>query len=293
MFYDPRPDQLDPAESRFLEIVAPMGLDWRTTRADFEARHGRTPYRHWTMIALPPSRALSDTPLVFRMYTDWDMDLPPEHLFADSKPGPDLERQLPARLGPPSDVADSGIQRWLFGVFSIELRAKLITSSTVTLRSAYVLPFPDASLEPLAEILPRAPGGEVDDAFSFAKAPQHSLESAPLGASPRARRHPRSLAGRISEGWLVAWKDDARGRIGISAPEASLVFERRPDTSLLLAHVLPAKGPGRATLLLRGTSPLTNDTVLVGNAPDDLNTVSERIARLWNLPLEHDVTYDC
>ena len=295
MSYEPRPEQLDPAESRFLELVAPMGLDWRTTRAEFEARHGKTPYRSWPMIALPPTRALSDTPLVFRMYTDGAMDLPPEHLFADSQPGPDLERQLPARLGPPlaGDGADSGVHRWPFGVFCIELRAKLFTSSTVSLRSAFVLPFPDASLDPLAQILPRVPGEDVGGAFSFADAPEHCLESGLLSASPRARRHPRSLAGRISDGWLVAWKDDARGRFGISAPEASLVMERRSDASLLLARVLPAKGPGRATLLLRATSPLASDTVLVGKEPDDLNAIAERIARLWNLPLEHDVSYDC
>jgi hypothetical protein len=295
MSYDPRPDQLDPAESRFLELVAPMGLDWRTTRAEFEARHGRTPYRSRTTIALPPTRSLSDTPLVFRMYTDWGMDLPPEHLFADCQPGPDLERQLAACLGPPlsSDTAASGLHRWLFGVFCIELRAKLISTSSVSLRSTHVLPFPDASLDPLAQLLPRAPGEDVGHAFSFADAPEHTLDFSLQGISPRVRRHPRSLAGRISKGWLAAWKDDARGRIGISAPEASLVFERRSDPSLLLAHVLPAKGPGYATLTLRATSPQANDTVLFGADPDDLNTIAERITRLWDLPLAHDTFHNC
>ena len=54
---------MTPDERRF-DLIAPTGLDWLTTRADFARRHGVTDYyRFENVVALPPSSVLSDAPL--------------------------------------------------------------------------------------------------------------------------------------------------------------------------------------------------------------------------------------
>src|SRR5687768_5922370 len=89
--YLPLTDELTADEQRFLERMAPIGLDWLTTRSEFAARHGVTSYYGWAdVVALPPSSALTATPLQFMLHADERvMDLVPESLWADYMPNDD------------------------------------------------------------------------------------------------------------------------------------------------------------------------------------------------------------
>ncbi len=76
----PSLDELTPAERRFLDLLAPIGLDWLTTRAEFRQRHGHKLYAGLgEVIPLPLSTAFSAAPLEFAMHNDHRvLDLPPE-----------------------------------------------------------------------------------------------------------------------------------------------------------------------------------------------------------------------
>ena len=78
-------EKLPPDELRVLEILRPLGLDWKTTREQFAARFGKSSYYNWReVIKLPASSAISKSPLEFQIHAeDRFALLPPEYLWAD------------------------------------------------------------------------------------------------------------------------------------------------------------------------------------------------------------------
>ncbi|WP_088287945.1 hypothetical protein [Kineosporia sp. A_224] len=264
--YRPLPEQLSDSERRFLERVAPLGLDFLTSRQRYFELFGVRSYHGWRdVIALPEASALSRTPLSFVMYADEQvMDLAPEYLWADylahddaRSNHRDMVEQLSLALGPPlvCDVSNCLQCRWDFGVFRVELHTfppelqqpsnnvlheqnpRLALCAAVSIHSALAFPYPDGSLEPVADAV-RLGGGMVLDV-----AVGHW--GSELGASRRyARRSPRSLAGAVGPGRLLAWRDDANRRLGVSAGARSLVFERAEVAALALRRFQGDRGPG-------------------------------------------------
>jgi hypothetical protein len=321
--YEPLPEQLTAQERWFLERVAPMGLDFLATRQQYRQRLGVSSYHGWKdVIALPASNALSASPLCFVMYADDDVsDLPPEYSFADFMPHDDarenrrdIEQQLSVVLGAPQveDVSNCLKRRWSFGIFRVELHTfppelqgptksknslheknpRLAINASVTIKSEYALPYPDGSLEGVADAIRGASSAVV-----ALTSPSSVMGGPQLAPSRRySRRSPKSLVASVSPTRLFGWRD-GRGRLGVSGAFRSLVFEPALATRLRLATLEPDRGPGGLQLELeianppgtgagRGFVTLLED--LSAEALRDaspLRTTAEQLATIWQLEL--------
>jgi hypothetical protein len=313
-----------------LDLVAPLGVDWLTTRNEYRQRHGVSSYYGWRdVIALPPSSAVSRAPLTFVMYADDEViDLCPEYLWANYMPHDDarenhrdIEQQLSAHFGEPAieDVSNCLQRRWSFGVFKLELHTfppelqisafsrpgsnplldnnpRLCIASSISLHSVYAHAYPDASLSSLAAWLmdPALRTGRVSELAGGAtqgRPGRHCLRR-------YTRRNPGELARVVPESALIAWRDDANQRFGLSAQRESLVFSQTNSARLVLTHIKPARGPGGSSLaleLLLSPAP-TGSGQRIGLLDDSANSAPElaapRLAEIWQLQLIHEEGYD-
>jgi hypothetical protein len=330
MRYEPRRDEMTREERRFLDLVAPSGLDWLTTRNDFARRHGVTNFYDFAqVVALPASDALSESPLTFHMYAEPSaMDLPPEYVFAYFMPHDnarknhrEIERQLEARLGRPKhdDTSNCISRRWTFGVFSVELHTfppekqdpvllrsnvldqrepRFVTASSINLKSDYAHVYPDGSLNAVAALIDAARSSTDDGAVLRLPLVESRLTREPRSIR-HSRRNPRSLEAALVRGSAVAWVDEIGGRIGLSTRFQSLVFERTPSCSLVLVRIAPARGPGGAELELQtGPSPgpylghKVRAELRSCGPTDSLDATADQLARFWNVPLIFESSYD-
>ncbi len=320
--YQPRLDQLEPAEETFLKLTYPMGHDWMTSRQTFRDRFGVHRYYDWCdVVGLPESTAFSDAPLQFYFYADDKrMDLPPEYLFAMFSTFDDpynnhreMLQMLEARLGP-SEASDNSncLQRtWSFGIFEVALHTfpkelqhpetlrsniiyqkdpKTIDASHISLISKYAYVYPDASLAFVTQRIGMALSGQPDDGLILIHTTD--AEPPPLPISIRAsRRHSPKPSFKMPMGCRAAWRDDEGGRIGISCETKSLVFDRQEVKQLALVRMTKAQGPGRSSIELKTVGPHSCSTteaipVLCGAKPDSLDRVAESLAALWALEYE-------
>jgi hypothetical protein len=313
-------------ERRFLDLVAPLGVDWLATRADYRSRFGVSSYHGWRdIIALPPSTALSRAPLAFVMYADDNvLDLAPEYLWADYVPHDDahenhrdLEQQLTATFGEPSneDTSNCIARLWTFGVFQIKLHTfppelqspalfrpganplldgspRLRIKSSVSLHSSYACVYPDDSLSPLAAWLVAPSPGAAAELASRAH------DGRPGRYSPRrdTRRNPSALARVIPSGAVVAWRDETSQRVGLSAQRESVVFPSAQAVRLILLHLQPARGPGGFSVALE-TSPssapsLPGTRIQLFESGASLEPTANQLSRTWQLPLVHEQGFD-
>lgn len=318
--YEPRADELSERERWFLAKVAPLGLDFLTTRQRYQERFGVSSYHGWKdVVALPASRALTEVPLVFAMYADEDLlDLAPEYLFADYMPHDDalanhrdMEQQLTAALGVPEvrDVSNCIQRLWSFGIFRVELHTfppelqapslnvlheknpRLALNASVTIHSDYAFPYPDGSLDAVAEALElgRPSALELPISAGAAGWPQ-------VGTSRRhTRRCSRRLAAAAPRDELCAWRDDAQRSLGLTATQRALVFDQVQAKRLCLTTQQPDRGPAGLQLELELATAGAPVTLLedYSNATQasPLRACAERLAQLWQLELAH-VTYD-
>lgn len=302
--YLPDPSELDDAERQFLRLVAPLGLDFLTTRQQYLSRYGGSRYHDWAdTVTLPASRSLSDDALSFHMYADPALlDLPPEYLFADFMPTDDarhnhalIEQQLSVRLGPPSitDSSNTLGREWRFGVFRVvlttfppELQDRRLTNSLhqkeprlafsagVRLHADYCCPYPDASLQSVAAQWPAA-----------CRLLDKSEAQARLVASrQKTRRNPASLSHVIPAAGLVVWHDAERGRVGVSARERSLVASRGRASNLTLWR-LRGRGGERASLSVNFADGARSLDLLDASGCDSLDVAAGVVSELWQLPL--------
>jgi hypothetical protein len=322
--------ELAPDERKFLELVAPIGLDWLTTRVEFRQRHGHKSYAGLgEVIPLEPSAALSDSTLEFVMYDDHRaLDLPPEYLWAYFMPHDnarqnhhDIEAQLNSRLGRPAiDDASNCIQRvWRFGVFSVRLSTfppeiqpselsrpgsnpyldqnpRIRIAAKVSLHSEYALVYPDARLATAANAF----NGSF---WKPARFPCCVLASTArdgqISRYPRRRetlRNPGVLSNLINPVQLVAWKDSVATRLGLSAKRDSYLFEWRPTSHIVLVHLQPARGPGGYSLYFApdDRSMLHQDAILLldGELGGSLPTTANQLAETWQIPVRHMTVLD-
>lgn len=318
--YLPRRDELDPSEQRLLGLLEPMGLDFLTPRETYRQRFGQSRYYDWAdVITLPPSTALTRSELVFHMYAEPALlPLPPEYLFADFMPFEDarenhrlIEEELRHTLGPPrtTDTSNTLGRSWRFGVFGVTLTTfppelqtparagsnplhernpQLNLRASVTLKSDYAFAYPDDSLLGAAALLASEPS-EHACALNVAA-------DAKLHLSRRdARRNPSALRKLLSPEGLCGWHEESSTRIGLSAREHSLVFERAAYAALELVHLEPGRGPGGASLQLvpAATEAGTRTTSLLSSrSPSGLDRCAQQLAQLWQLELRQTEDYD-
>jgi hypothetical protein len=313
----------------FLAKVAPLGLDWLTTRETYRQRFGVRRYADWAdVIELPPSSALSETPLQFRMYADQRaMDLPPEYLFDHFVPYDDarknfriIEGQLRETLGPPvvDDTSNALGRQWSFGVFGVSLTVwppemqrsergrntlleknpRLATAASLSIRSAYAFARPDASMQSLVALIHDARARGVGDRVLFLNPIAVRSLRPPL---PRreTRRNPGALASVLSPDDLVAWRDESGATLGLSRTRESLVLRGTPKRCLILVRLAPARGPGGSVLLFQSDEPRNparpydeRTTLLEGGAPDALDPTAARLSALWGLELREEEGFD-
>jgi hypothetical protein len=329
--YEPRRDELTSDERRFLDLLAPTGLDWLATRADFAARHGISRYYDRDdVVALPASSAISEASLTWHMYA-WPhlMDLPPEYLFASFMPYDharknhrEIEGQLAARLGRPitTDSSNSIGRRWTFGIFSVDLNTwppemqpravlrsnvlherepRLVTASSVSFKTDYAHVYPDGSLDGVATQVDAAGrGGRAGTVLMLPPLDSH-FRNRETTSIRHSRRNPCALARALRAGEAIAWVDEPGGRIGLSMPSQSLVFERTPPSALVLVRVEPARGSGGSLLYFRPRPPATSlgerglDIELRGGGRmDSLDGTADRLSRFWNLPIVFESALD-
>ncbi len=304
---DAASSELLPEERRFLEIVSPLGLDWRTTRGELETRFGVSrPYNWIDVIALPPKRAISEEPLQFsvQLRKEWS-HLPPEYASANFIGEDDslknftrLETQLMKTFGEGirRDVSNCVERHWRFGVFAVALYAWMIErrdfrsnrllrenpelqhQALVTLSSDYALVFPDTALEALA-------GGAIPlipvDTPGVTALTDASIEF--------TRRNPRrvieSLAG------AAAWRDDTAKRFGVSNTETSVVLPLDISGAALVHRKVEAgRGPGGSSLEVRLGS--TGAGVLSHPDIKGLDTLAPSLSKFWGLPCSVETDID-
>jgi hypothetical protein len=312
--YQPLAEQLSDVEREFLAKVAPLGLDFLTTRQRYAERFGRQSYYGWRdVITLNQTRALTQAPLSFVMYAEPEsMDLAPEYLWADylehddaRKNHSDMLVQLSNALGAGSneDVSNCLQQRWRFGVFRVELHTfppelqrpsknllhelnpRLAIGASVSIHSELAFPYPDGTLEPFA------------DAVRLGSATVLDVASAPkgngLGGSRRfLRRVPRGLQDAVPSERLLAWRDEAASRLVFATAYRALVLERAEVEHLTLRRMEPDRGPAavRLELALTGNAPAPERSICVLEAdgawePSPLRGVATRLAAHFRLAL--------
>lgn len=326
--YQPITSEVTPAERRFLDLVAPLGVDWLTTRDAYRQRYGVSSYYGWhDVIALPPSSAVSRSPLTFVMYADSHvLDLCPEYLWANYMPHDDarenhrdIEQQLAAHFGEPAieDVSNCLTRVWRFGVFQLKLHTfppelqsralvgsnplheknpRLRIASSISLHSEYAHAYPDASLSSLASWLTAPSAGRGRAGLVACRAthgrPGHHAQRR------HTRRNPSSLANNVAESALFAWRDDATQRLGITGQRESLVFSSAHAAGLILTHLEPARGPGGFSLALdtalETTPPRPGTRISILDAPRNaaLELTASQLSEIWQLPLSHEAGYD-
>ncbi|HEX2875483.1 MAG TPA: hypothetical protein VHP33_29730 [Polyangiaceae bacterium] len=326
--YQPITSEVTPAERRFLDLVAPLGVDWLTTREEYRQRCGISSYYGWSdVIALPPSSAVSRSPLTFVMYADPNvLDLCPEYLWANYMPHDDarenhrdIEQQLSAHFGEPTinDVSNCLRRKWSFGVFKLELHTfppelqspallrsnsllqknpRLRIASSISLHSEYAHAYPDASLSSLAtwlcdSVARKGRAGELACSATHGRPGHHSRRY--------TRRNPGALATKVAESALIAWRDDPHRRLGITAHRESVVFPSTQAARLILTHLKPARGPGGFSLALDAavaTTPPSRSSARIGilDAPGNasLEQAASQLSEIWRLPLCHEEADD-
>lgn len=320
MPYEPLRSELTAEEQHFLDLVAPIGIDWITTRQDLAGRFGISRYCDCDdVVALPPSNALSDAPLEWRMYADPAvMDLPPEYLFAEFMPHAkarnnhrDIEAQLRVRLGEPAiaDASNCLVREWKFGVFTVRIHtfppelqdkalarnnmryrydARLAIASSISITSDFAHAYPDGSLGPLAALVQAAGrGGDAQSVFIFTSAQQRGARVWLRPSRRHSRRNPQSLTRVLPPSQPVAWIDPA-GWIGLSVPLESLVFERTPDCHLVLVRIEPGRAGGASSLELAERGKRT--PVFEGDEMNSLDVVAHLMSGFWGLPLAHETS---
>lgn len=292
--YAPLPDELTADERRFVALVSPFGLDWLTPRSDYAARFGVTrPYDWQDVIELPPCAALSDTALSFAMYAS-PAEMVPEYLFAHFDVHGDaranhaaLEAQLTARLGAASvlDTSNCLVRRWVFGVFAVEQHTfptelqgtlrlhnplllahpELELCSSLSLKSDTAFAYPDGSLLNIRTLLGTSATLEI----------ALSAETSASLDGRRTRRNPRALDAVLAPSTMLAWQDAAR--CGVSVRGRTELFAR--GAAVELAHILPARGPGGASVAVGGT------TILHSAHPAALDRTARQLATSWGAAL--------
>ena len=293
--YAPLRDELTADERRFLALVAPLGLDWLTPRAEYAARFGVTrPYDWQDVVELPYCAALSDTELSFAMYA-LPADMVPEYLFARFDVHREaranhaaLEAQLSARLGVASvlDTSNCLVRSWTFGVFTVEQHTfppelqratrlhnplqiahpELERMSTVSLKTDTAFAYPDGSLLSICSLR------ETSAAMEIAL---DAEVTATLGGR-RTRRNPRALDATLAPSTMLAWQDAARW--GVSVAGRTELFAR--GAAVELAHILPARGPGGASVAVGAT------TILRSAQQEALDRAAQRLASSWGVVLQ-------
>lgn len=327
--YQPITSEVTPAERRFLNLIAPLGVDWLTTRDEYRQRHGVSSYYGWQdVIALPPSSAVSRSPLTFVMYADPSvLDLCPEYLWADYMPHDDarenhrdIEQQLAEHFGEPTqeDVSNCLQRHWSFGVFQLKLHTfppelqspalsssnplleknpRLRIASSISLHSSYAHAYPDASLSGVASWL-TDPVAHKGRARLLACRATHGRATS--HAQRRyTRRNPGTLVEKVAESALFAWRDDANQRLGITAQRESVIFASAQAAGLILTHLRPARGPGGFSLALDTTAATKNPqrsgkrvTILDDPGDASLELAASQLSEIWQLPLSLEEGYD-
>lgn len=308
----------DPArEQYFLDRVAPLGLDWRTTRAEFRNSYGVTSYYGWKdVVPLPDSAVLTDVPLKYYFYwEDHSSDLPPDYLFADYMPEESLrqnfsraERALAGRLGlgERKDTSNCLTRRWQFGVFSVELlgwppelqrpmknslyeaNPVLHRRASIIIRSDLPLVYPDDSLLVLSGEQPQPDG---------LKTLRHGRPMNPRPAGRFGRRNPAELSAVLPPNETLVWCDGPR--IGFSAKHGSIVVQRTPGTALVLNRIQAARGSGGSDLSIcwkepddMRAAPFVRTVVFSDGAIDGLDAESERLAGFLEIPRFEEQSID-
>lgn len=318
--YEPLPTQLTSDEKRFLQLVAPMGLDWLATRTEFAARYGVTRYYDWAdAVALPYTTALTATPLQFRMYANEHvaqvMDLPPEYVWAiymehdDARANHrEMERQLQARLGVAEvkDVSNCIMREWHFGIFRVALltwppdlrhtdmgtnalherEPRLAIASTISLSTPYACVYPDGSLACIAERIAAARLGASTDARVDSAKGWHIARH----SRRYTRRNPHALSSVLRDGEVALWRDDMGKRFGATATGTSLVFERTPQTKLVLGRIDNHHAPDSFAVDVwcetpsnPGTGPLAGACVFEHSDQRALQDYAARLGHVWDL----------
>lgn len=312
-------DELLPEERHFLKLVAPLGLDWRTSRGKFAARYGITTTPGCIdTILLPPSTALSREPLQFAVHyrAKW-ADIPPEYATADYLPANDvhenfrsLECQLQEKLGEGrrDDVSNALGRVWNFGIFQIKLHGwppelqhaglrnilheqnpNLAFKAQVTILSKYSRIFPDPSLNAVADAMV---AGGTSTGISVMNISFPNISVSSLASIPYSVRNSRKLRESITA--PIVWNDHKGRRFGVSSAETSLVFPRDvPDTILVNYKLHPARGSGGSELAVQlgvATENLREyelRTNIFSNykAIEGVTDLAETLSRFWSLPV--------
>ncbi len=233
----------------------------------------------------------------------------------------EIEAQLESRLGPAviDDVSNCIGRVWRFGVFAIRISTfppeiqphefsrpgsnpyhdqnpKIQIASTVSLHREYAQVYPDTRLA----------AGAATFKTNFWKPARSSacvLASATrdglLSRHPHrreTRRNPGILADLIKPEQLVAWKDPATNRLGLSAKRDSYLFERGPAAHLVLMRLQPARGPGGYSLHFApdDRAALYHDTIhlIEDGFGGSLTTTVNQLAETWQIPIRHESGLD-
>jgi hypothetical protein len=309
-------EELLPEEQKFLSILAPSKLDWKTSRAQFQARYGTSSYHGWAdVVALPPTRAISKTPLVFYMYwNNQSNDLPPEYLFADYMPNKDarrnhseIEAELQATLGEGErvDTTNCLTRRWKFGIFQVELLTwppELQAHSNNTLldknpdlafRSSVAIKSELANISPSKELLflvDLINGKEIKD-IRFSRLGSKIYKFPSFHHLHNTHRNSTQLISAMRGTWPMAWKNKITNQIGLTGVDRSLIITLdNGPTRIINYKIAPARGSGGSELMLQQgipESPLVSykyrTKLLTSNELDAMDDVSEIISKVWEI----------
>ena len=326
--YQPITSAVTPAERRFLDTAAPLGVDWLATRNEYRERYGVSSYFGWReVIALPPSSAFSESPLTFVMYADNDvLDLAPEYLWADymahddaRQNHQDIELQLASHFGEPTieDTSNCLCRSWSFGVFQVKLHTfppelqnpaftrpgsnplldnnpRLRLASSVSLHSEYAHPYPDATLSSLVTCLLTPTTSQGRTLLLACSSVQGRPTRFPLRRY--TRRNPADLVSTVAESALIAWRDDLNQRIGVSAQRESVVVGSANASGLVLTHLKPGRGPGGFSVTLElsitAAQPKRAQSIGILDASASLERAANQLSEIWQLPLRLEEGYD-
>lgn len=290
---------ISPAE--LLDVLRAGGLDWSRTVETLYLEYGSAPYQSGQAVFLPPTTALTPFPVAFHVRVPSESDVsPPRTYDAEIDLHGDamlnfhsVVTALTERLGRPERrnwSVNIDERSWTVGELTLSAvvfpprRNKPGTSPAVRLTITSAVPHnpPDDSLRAVAALPPA-------DRLHWSRLPPARWAWPLTRENFAARLNPPGLFDSVDNARPLVWRDESRGRIGVTGRAVSLVIERERVTALEQHHLSPGRtGEGVRTLELAVATRVSPRSLLLLARVDwreSVDPLATALAAFWTLPL--------
>lgn len=299
-------------EAGLRQKLLEAGLDFRRTAAEYAEQFGPTRFFNFMDVVYLPAAAVI-TPFPLRFYvvaTEAVFDQPAAAFSADFNLEAEAERNFRALRDAVTTVLGDGVdatvsnclgRAWTRGAISVTVRA-WPPELNRRIQNVVWEADPASRHKASVEVATSVPCLTIDPKLAAVLALPNTdrVEMAATQwnvtpQTPQARLNPDALVAAIGSGQVVAWRDQGRGRVGLTGREVSLAFEARWLDELRHVIVRPGRGAGYEVLELayRNSRGKAVSMTLATRGEDDvLPAIGERLSKFWGVPLRVEYGID-